>query len=201
MLLAPGTPMLFQGQEFGASAPFRYFADHEPELAELVKKGRLGFIEQFPSMCEDAVKRLQIDPHDVRAFEECKLDFGERDTNRATYDLHKELLRLRREDSVFSAQRTDWLHGAVLGHESFVLRYATGTGDDRLVLVNLGISVDLETFAEPLLAPPHGSTWRVIFSTEEPRFGGSGTAPARSDGRHTLGAHSALVLAPQEIAR
>src|SRR5262249_20240422 len=27
-LLAPGTPMLFQGQEFAASSPFLYFADH-----------------------------------------------------------------------------------------------------------------------------------------------------------------------------
>ena len=31
--LAPGTPLLFQGQEFSASAPFLYFADHEPELS------------------------------------------------------------------------------------------------------------------------------------------------------------------------
>src|SRR5437763_9194135 len=39
MMLGPGTPMLFQGQEFGASAPFLYFADHKPDLARLVEKG------------------------------------------------------------------------------------------------------------------------------------------------------------------
>ena len=33
LLLGPGTPMLFQGQEFAASTPFLYFADHDPELA------------------------------------------------------------------------------------------------------------------------------------------------------------------------
>src|SRR5207237_4505733 len=39
LLLQPQTPMLFQGQEFGASTPFLYFADHEPELARKVAEG------------------------------------------------------------------------------------------------------------------------------------------------------------------
>ena len=33
LLLAPGTPMLLQGQEFAASTPFLFFAHHKPELA------------------------------------------------------------------------------------------------------------------------------------------------------------------------
>ena len=41
-LLMPGTPLLFQGQEFGASAPFLFFADHRPELAAAVQKGAGG---------------------------------------------------------------------------------------------------------------------------------------------------------------
>jgi maltooligosyltrehalose trehalohydrolase len=48
LLLSPGTPMLFQGQEFSASAPFLYFADHEPELAAGVGRGRAAFLNQFP---------------------------------------------------------------------------------------------------------------------------------------------------------
>jgi len=50
LLLGPGTPMLFQGQEFAASTPFLYFADHNPELAKLVAAGRQQFLEQFPSI-------------------------------------------------------------------------------------------------------------------------------------------------------
>ena len=42
LLLMPQTPMLFQGQEFAASSPFLYFADHNPELAKLVAQGRRG---------------------------------------------------------------------------------------------------------------------------------------------------------------
>ena len=39
-LLMPGIPMLFQGQEFAASSPFLYFADHEIELSHDVREGR-----------------------------------------------------------------------------------------------------------------------------------------------------------------
>src|SRR5688500_20219480 len=49
-LLSPQTPMLFQGQEFAASTPFAYFADHAGELGEKVKQGRREFLHQFPSL-------------------------------------------------------------------------------------------------------------------------------------------------------
>ena len=48
LLLAPATPMLFQGQEFGASNPFLFFADHEPRLAEAVREGRATFPGTIP---------------------------------------------------------------------------------------------------------------------------------------------------------
>jgi len=201
LLLAPGTPMLFQGQEFAASGPFLYFADHEKDLAELVAKGRGEFLEQFPSLRDEKTRGLRIAPHDPTAFEASKLDLGEREKHRAAYDLTKDLLRLRREDPPFAAQRSDTLHGAVIGPEAFVLRYATGSGHDRLLLVNLGGDLDLADVAEPLLAPPQGTEWRVTFSTEDPRYGGTGTPPGESPSRLRLASASALVLAPQEIAR
>ena len=39
LLLAPQTPLLFQGQEYGSTRPFYYFADHEVDLAKLVREG------------------------------------------------------------------------------------------------------------------------------------------------------------------
>jgi maltooligosyltrehalose trehalohydrolase len=201
LLLAPGTPMLFQGQEFAASAPFYYFADHEKELAELVATGRGTFLEQFPSLRDEKTNVLRVPPHDLAAFTSSKLDLGERETHREAYDLTKDLLRLRREDPVFAAQRNDTLHGAVLGADAFVLRYATGSGDDRLLLVNLGSDLDLSQLAEPLLAAPWGKEWNIAMSTEDPRYGGSGTPPLESHGRVKLVGPSALVLVPQEIAR
>ena len=56
LLLAPGTPMLFQGQEFAASSPFLFFADHHAELARLVRKGRAEFLAQFRSLATAAMQ-------------------------------------------------------------------------------------------------------------------------------------------------
>ena len=50
LLLSPPVPQLFQGQEFAASSPFHYFADHEDELAEAVRAGRTAQVGQFRSL-------------------------------------------------------------------------------------------------------------------------------------------------------
>jgi len=43
VLLAPGIPLLFMGEEYGETAPFPYFVDHQdPELLEAVRRGRPG---------------------------------------------------------------------------------------------------------------------------------------------------------------
>src|SRR5262249_37260644 len=96
LLLLPGTPMLFQGQEFAASSPFTFFADHHPGLAPLVRAGRLKFLAQFPALALPEAQSRLPDPSDPDAFARCKLDFAERDRNKDIYTLHQDLLRLRR---------------------------------------------------------------------------------------------------------
>ena len=49
LLLGPWTPMLFQGQEFGATTPFLYFSDASGDLRDAIQKGRFKFLTQFPS--------------------------------------------------------------------------------------------------------------------------------------------------------
>jgi maltooligosyltrehalose trehalohydrolase len=201
LLLMPGTPMLFQGQEFGASCPFRYFADHEEDLARAVREGRAKFLTQFKSIqSNDMLERL-TDPADGKTFSECKLDDRERQNHRESYDLHRDLLRLRREDAVFRAQRTDWLHGAVLAPEAFALRFFGGEEGDRLLVVNLGRDLKLEPVPEPLLAPPEDSHWEVIWSSEAAQYGGNGTPAPDPEGRWHIAGHAALVLGPKKIAR
>ena len=210
LLLMPGTPMLFQGQEFAASSPFFYFADLPAPLDEAVRKGRAEFLSQFPSIASAAAQAALTDPGDPLTFERSKLDLAERTRHAEAYALHADLLRLRREDPVFSAQGANGLDGAVLGPESFVLRFfgggsGNGSGDgspdgsgrgagDRLLLVNLGTQQLLRPAPEPLLAPPEGERWQRIWVSEALRYGGD-ELPELGREPWTLPARAAMVLA------
>ena len=197
LLLGPATPLLFQGQEFCASTPFLFFADHTPGLAALVRSGRADFLAQFPGIATPTMRAGLPDPADPRTFERCVLDPSERTRHREAYALHRDLLRLRREDPVFRAQGAHGVEGAVLAPEALVLRFHGVDGDDRLVLVNLGVDLTLEPVAEPLLAPPEGRRWRTSWSSEDPRYGGGGIAPDAEKGWRLIG-HSASILTPVE---
>lgn len=191
-LLGPATPMLFQGQEFCASSPFLYFADHNPELAAAVRKGRLEFLSQFPSLALPEMQAGVPDPESPETIERCKLDLAERERHAPCYALHRDLLRLRREDPVFRRGKVD---GAVLGPEAFVIRFFGEEGEDRLLLVNLGIDLDLEPVPEPLLAPLTGLRWEVLWSSEDPRYGGGGAPPPEDEeGCWRLPGQAAVVM-------
>jgi maltooligosyltrehalose trehalohydrolase len=191
--LAPGTPLLFQGQEFSASAPFLYFADHEGELSVLVREGRHAEQRNFRRLTGDDTAELLADPCDRSTFERCKLDWEERDRHTEAMALHRDLLKLRKADPVFASQRADRIHGAVVAGESLLLRYLGVDGDDRLLLVNLGRDLVWQPASEPLLAPPVDFDWQLLWSSENPRYGGLGTAPIDARCWNVPG-HTALVL-------
>ena len=194
LLLLPGTPLLFQGQEFWSSAPFLYFADHQDTLKEAVAKGRRKFLAQFINLQSPAIPVAT--PHDPETFNRSKLDWAEFEQNTAAVALHRDLLALRRSDPVFAAQKPRSLDGAVLANECFALRFfGEERDDDRLLIVNYGRDLRPSCLAEPLVAPPSGLLWQVIWSSEDRRYGGSGTVPFETEqGLHILG-HSACVLA------
>jgi maltooligosyltrehalose trehalohydrolase len=200
LLLGPGTPMLFQGQEFGASSPFYFFADHNPDLAKLVRQGRAKFLSQFPSVATAEAQALLPDPADPRTFEACKLDTGERRRHAEASALHRDLLRLRRQDPAFRAQRHRGVDGAVLGPSAFALRYFVEGGADRLLVVNLGRDLHLDSAPEPLLAPPSGARWRTLWSSEDVRYGGGGTPPLENDANWRIPGEAAVALAPEAAA-
>jgi len=197
LLLAPGTPLLFQGQEFAASAPFLYFARHEDELDEMVRKGRHEFLAQFPNIASADGGKLLASPAAEETFRLCKLDHGERERHAHVLRLHRDLLRLRREDAVFAAQDSQRMHGAVLGPEAFLLRFFGSAGDDRLLVVNLGATLPLLPMPEPLLAPPAGRRWKLMWHSEDPRYGGCGMQEPDGERSWRLPAHALGVLAPE----
>jgi maltooligosyltrehalose trehalohydrolase len=188
--------MLFQGQEFAASSPFFYFADHHEHLAPLIRRGRAEFLGQFPSIAAPDIQARLPDPVDPRTFERSKLDLSERHRHPEAYLLHRDLLRLRRLDPVFRSQRPGGVDGAVLGPEAFVVRFFASDGADRLLLMNLGRDLYIDPAPEPLLAPPENLRWTILWSSEAPCYGGSGTPPLETEKHWHMSGEAVVVLIP-----
>jgi len=105
VLTAPFVPMLFQGEEWGASTPFLYFTDHEdPELGRAVSKGRRQEFVAFGWDPEGIP-----DPQAPATFERSKLDW--REPSRASHaeilEWHRRLIQLRRSRPELSNGRLD----------------------------------------------------------------------------------------------
>ena len=160
LLLMPGVPMLFQGQEFAASSRFLYFADHRRGLDEAVRRGRREFLGQFPSMAAPEIGEQLADPGDEETFRRSTLNPAERQADAPAVALHRDLLILRRDDPVLN-QRPAQVDGAVLGARAWLLRFFSEAGD-RLLIVNLGADLTLRPAPEPLLAPTDGPAWDIL---------------------------------------
>lgn len=195
-LLGPGSPLLFQGQEFASSRPFVYFADHTPDLARSVRQGRLEFLTQFPRVATDA--RAEIaDPAERATFEQCLLEHEERVRNGEILALHRDLLAIRHSDPTLCASLRP--ESVPLADDLLVLRWLNGGLGDRLLVVNLGRTRRIATPSDPLLAPPARARWRVTWASEHPAYGGDGVPPLEGTpgGPWTVPAECAYLLVPE----
>jgi maltooligosyltrehalose trehalohydrolase len=195
LLLGPQIPMLFQGQETGTRKPFRYFVDHDEELNKLVRHGRAEFLAQFANLATEEAQAVLPDPGARTTFEDCILDAAERDLDAPMVRLHRDLIALRRSYPAFTDQRDGTLRGAVLSPDAFCIRWWHEQGD-RLLLVNLGTTFRQAVLPEPLIAPPDKMGWRVVWSSEHPKYGGTGTPEPFTHTRLAIPARSAVLLEP-----
>jgi maltooligosyltrehalose trehalohydrolase len=194
LLLAPQTPLLFMGQEFHASSPFLYFADHQEPLRTQVRAGRAEFLSQFPGAASPDGRRALDDPGDRNTFERSKLDWRECQEDNAALHLHRDLLALRRDDAVIRGQGRHGFDGAVLGERAFVLRWFHGVEGDRILIVNLGDDIRQRPMPEPLLAPPQGMIWQRLWSSEHARYGGAGAVDPDPEHGWLLPGQCAMLL-------
>ncbi|MGE0525957.1 MAG: malto-oligosyltrehalose trehalohydrolase [Bdellovibrionales bacterium] len=202
LLLLPFTPMLFQGQEFGASNPFLYFAHHQDDLAQMVAKGRREFLMQFPSMTAMEKSCRFTTPDDPETFASSRLKWNEREHERhaTLYQLHKDLLRLRREDPVLRRQDAQQMTVCILGPAALAWRYFGQDEGDRLLIVSLGMDLNAsDVHPNPLLVPPQGHDWRLVVSTELPDYGGCGVAPPDAHGQWNYLGSSAYFFASHPV--
>ena len=210
LLLGPWTTLLFQGQEWSSSAPFLYFADHQPPISDQVAQGRATFLAQFPGCDTPEARKVLRLPAARATFDDSHLRWDEREQpeHARVLRLHTDLLRLRREDATLGvhAPAGVTIETSALTPTCGVLRYfvdgpvAGTTARERLLLVNFGPDLDLDRAAEPLLGPPvepgHGC-WRIAFNSENPIYGGYGCAePDSAERGWLIPGGTALLLTP-----
>ncbi len=151
VLTAPFVPMLFQGEEFAASAPFQFFTDHEEELGHLVSAGRKREFMAFGWKPEEIP-----DPQAETTFTNSKLDWSEvaKGHHATMVEWYKQLIRLRRATPELTNGRMDEV--AVTIDED----------DQWLVMDRVAIRVACNLGSEPLrIELPPGST--LLLGSEE----------------------------------
>ncbi len=94
-ILSPNTPMLFMGEEFGATTPWQFFTSHpEPELGKATAEGRLAEFERMGWDPEQVPN-----PQDESTFLNSKLDWSQPAApgHAELLTLYRELIQLRKE--------------------------------------------------------------------------------------------------------
>jgi maltooligosyltrehalose trehalohydrolase len=173
LLFVPETILLFQGQEYAATAPFQFFTDHPPELGRLVTEGRRREFSGFAAFADPERQARIPDPQDVQTHQRSMPDHAERDENADVYALYRDLLAMRRDDPVLKRQDRLAMRARALSQHVLAIR-RSHDGQERLLLANFGDE------AAEISAPTAGAVgvvesdaWRVVWSTP-------GTAPPTS---------------------
>jgi maltooligosyltrehalose trehalohydrolase len=193
--------MFFMGQEYGSERPFLYFSDQKPEIHEKVRSGRITFLKQFDSVRDtEDLAHLLSDPGSPDTFQRCKLGPDDRATEEAAQyrEFFRDLLQLRSHELAIAQKGRRMIDGAVLSDDCFLLRYFSSEDTqqlDHLLLVNLGQTLKLEHVPEPLLAPPEGTHWKMIWNSERLRYGGFSVAFPITDTGWRISGPAAILLA------
>ena len=140
-LLLPQVPMLFMGEEWGATQPFPYFCDFHGELADQVRQGRRNEFASFPEF-KDPKKRDAIpDPLAESTFFSGKLDWNEpgQGAHAEVLERYKTLLRVRQREVLPLLGSISGNAGSfqVLGASAVVISWATQDGRVLRLYANL----------------------------------------------------------------
>ena len=102
------------------------------------------------------------------------------------------VFRAAQRPLIVAAQSARLQAPALLSEPQILLR----RGDERLLLVNFGADLPLASVPEPLFAPPSGTDWHAVWSSEDVAYGGSGRRHIETTKRFVLSAACAVLLEP-----
>ncbi len=173
LCLAPGTPLLFMGQEWAASTPFPYFTEHPPELQARVQEGRRRDLSAFRAHAQEIAARGLPAPQDERTVGAARLKWEE-----IAAPEHAQILACYREALAWRRQAP--FAAAVSFFDYFTRALANGllavrSAGERPWLIVCGLrlhEVPLRFERDPVTAPPTGMRWKCLWSSNDIRFGG-----------------------------
>jgi maltooligosyltrehalose trehalohydrolase len=141
LLLAPQIPLIYMGEEHGATAPFLYFTSHtDAQLAQAVRDGRRREFENFRAFAHPATRDRIPDPNDPETYKRSDPYQAPPDTE--WLDYYQLLLQLRHRLIVPRLDGAHALGAHVLGLRAVVAQWLLGDGAVLSIYVNLG-TVDL----------------------------------------------------------
>ncbi len=140
LLLCPQVPLLFMGEEWGATAPFLFFTDHNAELAPLVREGRRREFARFAAFADPARRARIPDPNDPATFAASIPDptEAERPPHDAVLSLYRQLLALRHAGIIPHLPGARALGAEALGGKAVLARWRLGNQEELTLACNLG---------------------------------------------------------------
>ncbi|MBP1726352.1 MAG: GlgB, partial [Deltaproteobacteria bacterium] len=165
ILLSPFIPLLFMGEEYGEIAPFEYFVSHsDPGLIEAVRGGRR---EEFAAFRWQSVPS---DPQDEATFLRAKVnhELHRHGDHRVLLELHRELIRLRREIPAFRALSKAHLDVHGMEREKVLIIRRWSGAHEVAGMFHFG------TERNSASVPLPGGRWRKVFDSADYCWRGPG---------------------------
>jgi maltooligosyltrehalose trehalohydrolase len=172
LCLAPFTPLIFMGQEWGSSNPFQFFTDYDGELGQRIAEGRRREFRDFKSFSDPAVRATIPDPQALETFRRSKLRWEElkRTPHTSVLALYRDCLRLRRKLLTARDQALFTWEASQVGEHQIALRFVSDSDKSYLLLIGL-LGKSSCAIAEFL----HGA--RTLWSSNDMRYSGENIPP------------------------
>jgi maltooligosyltrehalose trehalohydrolase len=161
LLTIPETPLLFMGQEWGATSPFLFFTDHHEELGRQVTEGRREEFASFAAFADSALREGIPDPQARDTFERSRLDWRdlERPAHASTLRLYQRLLGLRATSAALRNAARGSFDAQALDDETLLIERRDGA--ERLWIV-------IRFAGQGTVTVPAPPAAHVMLTTEDP---------------------------------
>ena len=142
LLMAPSVPLLFMGEEWGATEPFCFFADFQGALADAVRNGRRNEFARFADFADPAARERIPDPISPATRERSMLDWAKRTqpVHAAWFEQTKALLAVRHAEIVPRLRRLNGgnANAELIAPACLTVRWRFTDGAGLHLIANLG---------------------------------------------------------------